>query len=41
MVEDQMIRFYERRGSYPECEVGWYQLILELDDKIGSPSPRK
>ena len=35
-----MIEFYERRGAYPECQAGWYQLILELDAKIGSLEPR-
>lgn len=39
MNEDQMIQFYERRGAYPECEAGWYQLILELDENIGSIEP--
>ncbi|MDN6746572.1 MAG: hypothetical protein L0L93_06185 [Brevibacterium sp.] len=39
MGEDQMIQFYERRGIYPECQAGWYQLILDLDAKIGSIEP--
>lgn len=39
MDEDQMIEFYERRGTYPECQAGWYPLILELDAKIDSIEP--
>lgn len=39
MDEDQMVQFYERRGTYPECAAGWYQLILELDDKISNIEP--
>jgi hypothetical protein len=39
MSEDQIGRFYERRGAYPECQPGWYRLILDLDDKINSIEP--
>lgn len=39
MDEDQMVQFYERRGTYPECQAGWYPLILDLDNKIGSIEP--
>lgn len=39
MDEGQMIQFYERRGAYPECQAGWYQLILDLDGKISSIEP--
>ena len=39
MDEGQMIQFYERRGAYPECQAGWYQLILDLDAKISSIEP--
>lgn len=38
-TEDQMAQFYERRGAYPECLAGWYQLILDLDAKISSIEP--
>ncbi|WP_350269432.1 hypothetical protein AAFP32_12685 [Brevibacterium sp. CBA3109] len=34
-----MGQFYERRRAYPECQAGWYQLILDLDNKIGSIEP--
>lgn len=34
-----MAQFYKRRGAYPECAAGWYQLILDLDDKISSIEP--
>lgn len=39
MIEDQMAQFYERRGTYPECQAGWYPIILDLDNKIGSIEP--
>lgn len=39
MDEDQMGQFYERRGAYPECQAGWYQLILNLDAKISRIEP--
>ncbi|AZT99951.1 hypothetical protein [Brevibacterium linens] len=39
MSEDRMLQFYESRGTYPECQAGWYRLILDLDAKIGSIEP--